>query len=80
MLKADDFRLKNLTASDRWCEFGDLSEVEDARHLILNCPGTRNMKEQSITNMNTLIHIPNRYNVSIMYQFVSKNSFQQVWL
>ena len=40
MLKSDDLRLKNLTASKRWCEFCELSEVEDVRHLTLNCPGT----------------------------------------
>ena len=45
MLKSDDFRLKNFTASYSWCGFCDLSEVEDARHLVFKCPGTREMRD-----------------------------------
>ena len=55
MLKADDFRLKNLTVSNRWCEFCDLSEVEDARHLILNCPGTRDMRDHMFETMEEIV-------------------------
>ena len=46
ILKADDFRLKNLTASNRWCDFCDLPEVEHAKHIILNCPGTRDLRNR----------------------------------
>ena len=45
MLKADDLRLRNLTVSYRWCEFCQFSEVEDAKHLILNCPETQSQRD-----------------------------------
>ena len=45
MLKSDDFRLRNLNASYRWCEHCDLLEVEDIRHMVLRCPSTRETRE-----------------------------------
>ena len=46
LLKADDVRLKNLTAFHRWCEHCELCEVEDAKHLILNCPETQSQRDE----------------------------------
>ena len=56
MLKSDDFRLKNPTASYRWCEHCDLSEVEDARHLVLRCPGTREMRDLMFERIEEIAH------------------------
>ena len=55
MLKSDDFRLKNLTASDRWCENCDLSEVEDARHMVLRCPSTRETRDLMFERIDELV-------------------------
>ena len=35
MLKSDDIRLRSLTATNRWCEFCDLPEAEDARRMYV---------------------------------------------
>ena len=54
-MKADDFRLKNLTASNRWCDFCDLPEVEDAKHMNLNCPGTRDLRNRMFESIEEIV-------------------------
>ena len=54
MLKSDDLRLKNLTASNRWCELCEMSEVEDVRHLILNCSGTQETRDLMFERINEI--------------------------
>ena len=38
LLKVDDVRLKGSTVAARFCTSCDLSAMEDARHLIMQCP------------------------------------------
>ena len=38
LLKTDDYMYKVLTPSHRFCERCDLSELENIRHLIMQCP------------------------------------------
>ena len=38
LLKTDDYRYKALTPSNRFCERCDMSELENIRHLIMQCP------------------------------------------
>ena len=54
MLESDDLRLKNLTASNRWCELCEMSEVEDVRHLILNCSGTQETRDLMFERINEI--------------------------
>ena len=61
ILKADDCRLKNLTASNRWCEFCDLLEVEDAKHMILNCPGTSDLRNRMFGCIDEIVDGNNNY-------------------
>ena len=61
ILKADDFRLKNLTASNRWCDFCDLLEVEDVKHMILNCPGARDLRNRMFGCIEEIVDGNNNY-------------------
>ena len=45
----DDIRLKNTHASERWCEFCNLHELEDARHLVLRCQAFQSTREAMIS-------------------------------
>ena len=38
LLKTDDLRLKNQSRINRVCSHCDLAALEDARHLVLQCP------------------------------------------
>ena len=38
ILKADDFKYKNVAGTARMCDLCNEFEIEDARHLILKCP------------------------------------------
>ena len=38
VLKDDDFRLKRATIWDKMCTLCDLAAIEDARHMIMQCP------------------------------------------
>ena len=50
-----------MTASNRWCEFCDLLEVEDAKHMILNCPGTRDLRNCMFGCIDEIVDGNNNY-------------------
>ena len=49
LLKCDDIRLKRDLNSAKWCEFRDLTEEENARHCILQCPAFEALRDQNST-------------------------------
>ena len=55
LLKADDLRLRNFTVSHRWFECCELSEVEDAKHLILNCPETQSQRNGMMEKIDGIV-------------------------
>ena len=44
LLKCDDIRLKSLPPGSRACSLCDLFAVEDASHVIMQCPGTQQLR------------------------------------
>ena len=55
LLKADDLRLRNLSVSYRWCECCESHEVEDAKHLILNCPETQILRDDMMEKIDGIV-------------------------
>ena len=55
MLKSDDVRLRNLTATNRWCELCDLPEVEDARHMISVCPVSQDARKHMYDEIEAIV-------------------------
>ena len=44
LLKCDDVRLKGLPRGNRTCSLCDLFSIEDPYHIIMQCPGTQNLR------------------------------------
>ena len=44
LLKSDDIRLKRQTAA-KFCELCDLSVIDDANHLVMQCPSLPEMRK-----------------------------------
>ena len=43
-LKGDNVNLKGLTASNMTCQSGDLHALETVNHLVMQCPGYVNLR------------------------------------
>ena len=54
MLKADDVRLKSLPLSARFCAQCDHSALDDAKHLILQCPSLQEMRREMFDELNDI--------------------------
>ena len=51
MLKSDDARLRNMSASFKWCELCDIPEIEDARHMVIRCPTFQTLRVRMFSEM-----------------------------
>ena len=51
LLKCDDIRLKNIPPGNRVCTLCDLYSVEDASHIIMQCPGTQHIRNDMFTEL-----------------------------
>ena len=66
LLKSDDVRLKNLTPSNRWCEQCEFSNVDDIRHLILDCLAAQEIRDLMFQKVDDLVdHHGNYWQMTI---------------
>ena len=46
LLKSDGVRLKGMTKSFRWCARCGLSERENAKHVLIQCPAYQDIRSE----------------------------------
>ena len=63
LLKTDDYRSKKEAPSNRRCSECDLYRLEDARHMVLECPALHDIRNEMFHNSN---EVENRYGWSIL--------------
>ena len=63
LLKTDDYRLKKEAPSTRRCSECDLYRLEDARHMILECPALQDIRTKMFLSVNK---VENKYGASIL--------------
>ena len=51
LLWADDFRLKHLPKYAKICPLCDLAALEDVRHLLLQCPSSKQKRRDIFSNL-----------------------------
>ena len=51
LLKSDDVRLKGLPHWNRVCTQCDLYAVEDINHVVMQCPGTQQLRDNMFTEL-----------------------------
>ena len=65
LLKCDDVRLKNLTPGNRMCSLWDLYCLEDAFHIIMQCPGTQHLRNEMFTKLESDASIKDVLNANV---------------
>ena len=55
LLKIDDVRLKSLTIANKLCTICDLGSVDDARHMVMECPGLQPRRNTMFAMINTIL-------------------------
>ena len=71
LLKRDDVRLKNLTPANRMCSLCDLYCLEDARHIIMQCPGTQHLRNEMFTELESDASIKNVLDTNVNDVFLT---------
>ena len=54
LLRVDDVRLKSLPIATRLCAQCDHSAIDDANHLVMQCPGTQPMRNDLFNELKNL--------------------------
>ena len=65
LLKRDDVRLKNLTPVNRMCSLCDLHRLEDAFHIIMQCPGTQHLRTEMFNELESDASIKDVLNANV---------------
>ena len=55
LLKTDDVRLKSLTIATRFCTLCDHSAMDDARHMVMECPGLQPRRNIMFTTIDSIL-------------------------
>ena len=55
LLKTDDVRLKSLTMATRFCTLCDNSSMDDARHMVMECPGLQSRRTIMFTAIDSIL-------------------------
>ena len=64
LLKCDDIRLKSLPPVSRICTLCDLYAVEDASHVIMQCPGTQQLRNDMFEELESFQDIREVFTVN----------------
>ena len=51
LLECDNVKLKGMTNSYRWCARYDLTEEENARHILIRCPAYQEKRNSKFSQI-----------------------------
>ena len=54
MLKNDDIRLKSLPMASRFCDLCDLGVMDDAKHMIMQCPALQQFRNEMFNELTNI--------------------------
>ena len=54
MLKNDDVRLKSLPMASRFCDLCDLGVMDDAKHMIMQCPALQQFRNEMFNELTNI--------------------------